>query len=152
MPLLPTVFLLAVRSNMLHEHKWYMCAQGCTIHLFGEIPTLFLHRLKNCNIIAGPVAGATFGESMQHCNLQLATHQLRLHSSFNVLVHVRAASSPIIEHCTSVGFGRLAQVLYSGFEDACTAAQLPDSEHWKDVQDFLHPGSTQTSNWYLINV
>lgn len=125
--------------------------QDCTIRICGTIPTLYLHRLSNCNIVAGPVAGATFGEDMQGCSLQLATHQLRLHSSTNMLVHVRAGSSPIIEHCSSVGFGPLAQSLYSDFEGACVAVQLPDSEHWRDVQDFLNPGSAQTSNWYMIN-
>ena len=124
--------------------------QDCTIRLCGTIPTLYLHRLSNCNIVAAPVAGATFCEDMQDCGLQLATHQLRLHSSTNVVVHLRAASSPIIEHCASIGFGGLTQPLYSEFEAACIAVQLPDSGHWRDVQDFQHPGSTQTANWYMV--
>ena len=124
--------------------------QDCTIRLCGTIPTLYLHRLSNCNIAAGPVAGASFCEDMQACRLQLATHQLRLHSSREVALHLRAASSPNIEHCASIGFGALAESLYSDFEAACAAVQLPDSEHWRDVQDFQHPGSTQTANWYML--
>jgi tubulin-specific chaperone C len=140
-----------VKQNTCTQYQHKRCAvQDCTVRIYGTIPTLFLHRLSNCSVVGGPVAGATFGEGLQGCNLQLATHQLRLHSSTNVLVHLRVASSPIIEHCASLGFGKLTAAPYSEFEAACAAVQLPDSEHWKDVQDFLHPGSTQTSNWYMI--
>jgi hypothetical protein len=61
------------------------------------------------------------------------------------------ASDPIIEHCSDMRFGPLTRQLYDGFEGECVEAELGGlSEHWKQVQDFLHPGSKRTENWSMI--
>ena len=36
--------------------------EDCTILLPGPLAALFMHRLRRCTIVTGPVGGATFGE------------------------------------------------------------------------------------------
>jgi len=125
--------------------------QDCTIILNGPMQALYLHRLTNCCVEAGPVHSATFGEELHNCQLSLASHQLRLHGSTSLQVYLRAGSDPIIEHCTAIGFGPLPGLGYEGFDELCHAADLhPPDRHWDCVQDFLNPGSQLKTNWYII--
>eukprot|EP00892_Ulva_mutabilis_P006725 jgi/Ulvmu1/4424/UM002_0149.1 len=112
---------------------------------------LYLHRLENCRVEAGPVHSATFGEELQHCSLSLVSHQLRLHASSSLQVYLRAGSDPIIEDCSGIGFGPLTSLAYEGFDELCHAADLhADGTHWQHVKDFLNPGSHVEKNWYTI--
>ena len=97
---------------------------------------------------AGPVQSAVFGEEMHNCQLLLASHQVRLHASCNVQVHLRAGSNPIIEGCNRIGFGPLSTLQYQGFDGFCESAELQAGGlHWERVEDFSNPGSEIKKNW-----
>lgn len=125
--------------------------QDCTICLHGPLQALYLYRLTNCHVEAGPVYSATFGEELENCQLVLASHQVRLHASCKLKVHLRAASAPIIEDCSSIGFGPSSRLDYNGFTEHCQAADLPaDDSYYQHVQDFSNPGSELKKNWYTM--
>lgn len=125
--------------------------QDCKIYLYGQMQALYLYKLRNCCVQAGPVLSATFGDDLQDCKLDLASHQVRLHASHRLQVHLRAGSDPIIEDCSGIGFGSLSTIDYTDFSDCCDAAELPSGDcRWQNVQDFSNPGSTEKKNWYII--
>lgn len=125
--------------------------QDCTIHLHGPVQGLYLYSLKNCRVEAGPVHSATIGEDLCHCQLWLASHQIRLHASVDIQVHLRAGSDPIIEDCSRIGFGPLLRLDFQGFDGFCQAAELHEQDnHWEQVQDFSNPGSTVKKNWFIL--
>lgn len=128
--------------------------QDCIILLHGPLQALYLHRLRNCHVQAGPISGATFGEDLLNCTLMVATHQIRLHQVHTTNVYVRPGSNPIIEHSSAVGFAPLHSLPFDGFDASVAAAELPaDAEEcaWQRVQDFQYPGHATSPNWHVLD-
>ena len=121
--------------------------------LHGPLQALYLHRLRNCHVQAGPVDGATFGEALEGCTVMVAAHQLRLHKSRDTRVYVRPGSDPIIEHCSGMAFAPLESLPFDGWQACLARAELPDSAEgcaWRSVQDFQFPGHQESPNWHVL--
>ena len=80
---------------------------NCTIHLQGCLPALRMQNLSACTVIAGPVQGASFVNSVADCTFFLASHQVRIHHATSCTFCLRVRSRPIIEACKELRFGPL---------------------------------------------
>jgi len=79
--------------------------EHCVIYLPFLIKCLFIKEVKNCQVFVGAVSGASFVNDVNDSEIFLQSHQIRIHNSKNVKFYLTARSSPIIEHCSELGFG-----------------------------------------------
>lgn len=77
----------------------------------------------------------------------LAAHQVRIHTSQATRLFLHVGSSPVIEHCSGMGFGPLTggQRALLGLPPAADAAAA--ANHFDNVQDFNWLKSTPSPNW-----
>ena len=54
----------------------------------------------------GCISGGSLVFEAISCHLHLQSHQIRIHNSRDTEFYLTARSSPIIEHCTEMRFGR----------------------------------------------
>ncbi|KAJ4713660.1 putative Tubulin folding cofactor C [Melia azedarach] len=77
---------------------------SCEAKLIGCVNALFIDRLKNCKVYAGPVMGSILIEEEENCVLVLASHQIRIHFAKRSDFYLRVRSRPIIEDSNEVRF------------------------------------------------
>lgn len=89
---------------------------------------------------------------MRSCTLWLASRQVRIHRASGSRLHLRVASGPIIEHCTTLGFGPCPALAYPGAAEDLEAAQLAEDRGlWRQVQDFGWLRSTPSPAWRALS-
>lgn len=123
----------------------------CTVRLLSHPATVHLHNLTNCTIICGPVHRSALIERCTGCNLVLACHQLRLHSSTDCRLYLHVASTPIIEDCSGISMAPYA-LRYPTLSDDVTASGLNwERNLWDRIQDFYHlAGHVASPNWSIL--
>ncbi|KAJ0810240.1 putative cyclase-associated protein CAP/septum formation inhibitor MinC [Helianthus annuus] len=77
---------------------------NCEVRLKGCFWTLFINRLKNCKIYAGPVLGSILIEEVEGCLFVAASHQIRIHDAKESDFYLRCRSRPIIERSSGIRF------------------------------------------------
>ena len=131
--------------------------QKCTVYITGVTAGLYLHRLVDCNIYAGPTSGAVHVEDASSCTFMLASHQLRIHCTKNSTFMLRVRSNPIIEHTSKVLVGEYA-FSYEGVEEDLKLACLDDEsmrvggheDKWSRVEDFGWVRVTKSPHWDIM--
>ncbi|KAG1675415.1 hypothetical protein FOA52_012334 [Chlamydomonas sp. UWO 241] len=143
--------------------------QRCTIFLMGHLPALRLLGLRDCTVVAGPVTGAVFVDSVTRCTLSLATYQARIHCTTDTDFYLRARSNPIVEHSSRVRFAPLVLAALGGSgdsgpssssppEDAALSALLTrhklgeETGMWNQVEDFGWIKASHSPNWAEVPV
>ncbi|BDA44909.1 Tubulin-specific chaperone C [Coccomyxa sp. Obi] len=124
----------------------------CTIHLRGRMGALRIQNVQDCLIYAGPVAGATFVNDVQHSCLILISHQLRIHSSSHVTFLLEVQSNPIIEDCRGMRFGAPLPDDPDTAELAKLSSMGDRYDKWMQVQDFGWLKSTASPNWCSLTM
>ena len=73
---------------------------------------MYLKNIKNSKIYVCAVKAASFidgsvGTPESPNELYIASHQIRIHNSYNTVFNLIARSNPIIEHCDQLIFSNL---------------------------------------------
>lgn len=124
--------------------------ESCEIRLKGRLRALFVHRLRNCRVFAGPVLGSILIEEAEGCLFMLASHQIRIHHAKAADFYLRVRSRPIIEDCSSVRFAPFLLV-YEGIEEDLRESGLAeDTGNWANVDDFRWLRAVQSPNWCIL--
>jgi len=87
----------------------------CELFLLHSFKACYLKNLTDCKIYVGSIAGGTHITNLNNCEVNLATHQLRIHTTHNCKFSVKVMSNPIIEDCTNLTFQDL-NIKYDGVE------------------------------------
>ncbi|EEF29542.1 tubulin folding cofactor C, putative [Ricinus communis] len=123
---------------------------SCEVRLIGCVNALFINRLKDCRVYAGPVTGSILIDQVENCLFVLASHQIRIHNAKVSDFYLRVRSRPIIEDCGGVRFGPYC-LRYEGIEDDLKMAGLKEeSENWSNVDDFKWLRAVQSPNWRVL--
>lgn len=123
---------------------------NCKVYLRGRLRALFIHRLKGCQVFAGPVMGSVLIEEAENCVFMLASHQIRIHQTVNTDFYLRVRSRPIVEYVTNVRFAPYALV-YRGVEEELQDSDLNDETGmWANVDDFRWLRAVSSPNWRII--
>ncbi|KAL6983862.1 hypothetical protein U1Q18_017236 [Sarracenia purpurea var. burkii] len=123
---------------------------SCEVRLTGCLRSLFIHRLRNCKVYAGPVIGSVLIEEVEECVLVLASHQIRIHNARGSDFYLRVRSRPIIEDCTVVKFAPYC-LSYEGIERDLREANLDEETgNWENVDDFRWLRAVQSPNWMVL--
>ncbi|MQL80048.1 hypothetical protein Taro_012502 [Colocasia esculenta] len=123
---------------------------SCQVHLTGKCRALFIHRLKNCRVCAGPILGSILIEEVENCVFMLASHQIRIHQARATDFYLRVRSRPIIEDSSGVRFapymlnyeGLVGELRDSGLEE--------ETGNWANVDDFRWLRAVQSPNWCVL--
>jgi hypothetical protein len=96
---------------------------NCRVYLQGKFTTLYVNKLRNCHVYAGPVTGSVLIEEVQGSLFMLASHQIRIHSTTATDFYLRVRSRPIVEYTKGIRFAPYA-FHYFGIEKDLQAANL----------------------------
>jgi hypothetical protein len=120
------------------EDREYMLSNlsNCKVYLKGKCRALFVNKLRNCQVYAGPVTGAVLVEDVDRSILMLASHQIRIHSTKYTDFYLRVRSRPIVENTRAVRFAPYA-FRYSGIEKDLQNANLLE-ETGRITQLYVH--------------
>lgn len=123
---------------------------NCRVYLQGKFTTLYVNKLRNCHVYAGPVTGSVLIEEVQGSLFMLASHQIRIHSTTATDFYLRVRSRPIVEYTKGVRFAPYA-FHYSGIEKDLQAANLMEETGlWESVDDFRWLRAVQSPNWSVL--
>ncbi|PKA53263.1 Tubulin-folding cofactor C [Apostasia shenzhenica] len=124
---------------------------SCEVYLKGRFGALFIHRLRNCRIFAGPVIGSVLIEEVNDCLFMLASHQIRIHQAKDSDFYLRVRTRPIIEDCSRVRFGPY-RLCYDGIDEQLKECGLhEETGNWASVDDFRWLRAVQSPNWCVIS-
>lgn len=123
---------------------------NCRVYLQGKFTTLYVNKLRNCHVYAGPVTGSVLIEEVQGSLFMLASHQIRIHSTTATDFYLRVRSRPIVEYTKGIRFAPYA-FHYSGIEKDLQAANLmEETDLWESVDDFRWLRAVQSPNWSVL--
>ncbi|KAF8039544.1 hypothetical protein BT93_B1916 [Corymbia citriodora subsp. variegata] len=124
--------------------------ESCEVRLIGCARALFVHRLRNCRVYAGPVTGSVLIEEAENCVFLLASHQIRIHNAKASDFYLRVRSRPIVEDCSGVRFAPY-RLHYRGIERDLEDARLgEETGNWSKVDDFKWLRAAQSPNWSVL--
>jgi len=114
------------------------------------VGSLFVHRLRNCRVYAGPVIGSVLIDEAEGCVFVMASHQIRIHNAKGCDFYLRVRSRPIIEDSSGVRFAPYC-LSYEGVEEDLRDASLDEETgNWANVDDFRWLRAVQSPNWSLL--
>lgn len=123
---------------------------NCRVYIRGMCRALYVHKLKGCQVYAGPVTGSALIEEVVDCVLMLASHQIRIHHTKKTDMYLRVRSRPIVEYTSEVRVAPYA-FSYHGIEDDLYAASLHEETGlWEHVDDFRWLRAVPSPNWSLL--
>lgn len=123
---------------------------SCEVRLIGSVRALFMHKLRNCSVYAGPVTGSILIEEAEDCVFVMASHQIRIHNVKMSDFYLRVRSRPIIEDCNGVRFAPYC-LSYEGVEEDLRDASLDEETgNWANVDDFWWLRAVQSPNWSVL--
>lgn len=124
--------------------------RSCEVRLVGPVRALFVHRLRNCRVYAGPVSSSILIEEVEGCVFILASHQIRIHHANESDFYLRVRSRPIIEDCSGVRFAPYC-LCYEGIDDDLRETGLEEETgNWGNVDDFRWLRAVQSPNWSVL--
>lgn len=125
-----------------------------------KFKSLFIRNLKNSLLIVPLVSGGTHITGCEHSEIYLYTHQLRIHHCNYNTIYIHCISSPIIEHCTNMGFGDLHSInnlkseisdfIKQIIEEENSNTNSNNSNKFKDIQDFQWLKNEKSPNYDII--
>ncbi|KAH9293952.1 hypothetical protein KI387_040843 [Taxus chinensis] len=122
----------------------------CKIYLRGRLRAFFIHKLKCCQVFAGPVMGSVLIEEAENCVFMLASHQIRIHQTVNTDFYLRVRSRPIVEYASNVRFAPYA-LFYRGIDEDLQESDLKDETGmWANVDDFRWLRAVASPNWSIL--
>ena len=129
--------------------------ENCEVLVPFVVKCLYVKNIKNCEVKMAAVSGASFIDFAVGCEIFMATHQLRIHNSTDTNFLIIARSNPIIEHCSSLGFGNLKETEF-GIQDAYLGIQkdadLDGTRNLFDqVHDFNWLKQDHSPNWKVVS-
>ncbi|XP_059621302.1 tubulin-specific chaperone C [Phlebotomus argentipes] len=122
--------------------------ESCVVRIVGHPGSIQLSKLRNCVILAGPVARSVFADDCRQCKFAFACQQMRLHTSHACDIYLHVTCRAIIEDCTGIRTA-LYSWTYPGIrKDFASAALDLERNNWQDVADFnwLSP-DRPSPNW-----
>ncbi|KAH9603427.1 hypothetical protein KSS87_012632 [Heliosperma pusillum] len=123
---------------------------SCEVRLVGRSRAIFIHRLRNCKIYAGPTLGSVLIDDVEGCVFVLASHQIRIHNARECDFYLRVRSRPIIEDSSGVRFAPYC-LRYEGIENDLRESRLDEeTENWANVDDFKWLRALQSPNWSIL--
>uniref|UniRef100_A0A7C8YZQ0 C-CAP/cofactor C-like domain-containing protein n=1 Tax=Opuntia streptacantha TaxID=393608 RepID=A0A7C8YZQ0_OPUST len=123
---------------------------ACDVKLMGRSRAIFIHRLRNCKVYAGPSLGSVLIDDVENCVFVLASHQIRIHNARGCDFYLRVRSRPIIEDSNSVRFAPYC-LHYDGIEDDLRESSLDEETgNWQNVDDFKWLRAVQSPNWSIL--
>jgi hypothetical protein len=123
--------------------------KGCTVRVSGIAGSIRLEGLVDCTIFLGPCRTSVYIADCSNSVFQVACHQLRIHKTHASKIYARCRTHPIVEDCSTLGFGPYA-VSYANIDTHFQQANLADASSWDNVVDFRWHRTTQSPNWYVI--
>jgi hypothetical protein len=118
------------RDNLIIENL-----ENCEIVIPFDFKALYAQNLKNCTFYLGCISGGSHLTSCTGCEFFLATHQLRIHKTYDTIFTIISASSPIIEDCSGLKFKLLSDD-YMKDESLIQAKIDKNKNKWNTVLDF----------------
>ena len=88
--------------------------KNCEIYILHSFKALYIKNVCNCKIFIGSVAGGSHITNCTDSKLYLATHQLRIHHTYNTNFFIISNSNPIIEDSSELIFSPL-NISYKNF-------------------------------------
>eukprot|EP00164_Ancoracysta_twista_P005380 GFYU01007361.1.p2 GENE.GFYU01007361.1~~GFYU01007361.1.p2 ORF type:complete len:146 (+),score=18.91 GFYU01007361.1:3-440(+) len=124
--------------------------RDCKVQLLDNMSALYVDKLENCTVYAGPCSGAVHIEECTNCTFVVACHQMRIHTTTETTFSILVRSNPIIEKCSKVGFCPYV-LTYDGIDKQLATANLSlDQNKWDNVQDFNWLRAQQSTNWNVV--
>ncbi|GLJ45385.1 hypothetical protein SUGI_0955480 [Cryptomeria japonica] len=137
-------------SKLLPKKKFSFRNKGSETGMEGGLRALFIHRLKGCQVFAGPVMGSVLIEEAENCVFVLASHQIRIHQTVNTDFYLRVRSRPIVEYTSNVRFAPYA-LFYRGIDEELQKSDLKDETGmWANVDDFRWLRAVASPNWSIV--
>ncbi|CAM8902178.1 unnamed protein product [Rhodiola kirilowii] len=123
---------------------------SCEVRLIGRVRAIYVHRLRNCKVYAGPVLGSILIEDVEDTVFVLASHQIRIHFAKRCDFYLRVRSRPIIEDCTGIRFAPYC-LQYEGIDGDLKESGLEEeTDNWSNVDDFKWLRAVQSPNWSVL--
>lgn len=123
---------------------------SCEVRLIGRSRAIFIHRLRDCRVYAGPVLGSVLIDDVEGCVFVLASHQIRIHNARRCDFYLRVRSHPIIEDSSEVRFAPYC-LQYDGIEEDLRESRLDEETgNWANVDDFKWLRAVQSPNWSIL--
>ncbi len=122
---------------------------NCRVYLQGKFTTLYVNKLRNCHVYAGPVTGSVLIEEVQGSLFMLASHQIRIHSTTATDFYLRVRSRPIVEYTKGIRFAPYA-FHYPGIEKDLHAANLMEETGRYYLCDFLGCFCNSSSSTHIV--
>ena len=105
--------------------------------------------MKDCVFKLGCISGGSHLTSCVNCSFFLATHQLRIHKTYDTTFCIISASSPIIEDCSGLKFKQLEDGVS---DDNLIAAKIDKTKNkWNTVLDFKWHKKEKSPNFEIIS-
>jgi len=102
------------------------------------VKCIYVKNIKNCELKLSAVSGASFIDSAVGCEIFMATHQLRIHNSTDTNFMIIARSNPIIEHCSTLGFGNLKETEFGKTNHHIKIQKEADLDGTRNLFDQVH--------------
>lgn len=123
---------------------------SCDVRLIGRVRTIFIHRLRDSRVYAGPVLGSILIDGAEGCVFVLASHQIRIHNAKSCDFYLRVRSRPIVEDCSGVRFAPY-RFEYEGIEGDLRESNLDEETgNWANVDDFKWLRAVPSPNWSIL--
>eukprot|EP00250_Pteridium_aquilinum_P001944 c12154_g1_i1 orf=254-1471(-) len=123
---------------------------NCSVYLRGRCRAMYAHKLKACNVYAGPVTGSALIEEVEDCTMMLASHQIRIHHAKKTDMYLRVRSHPIVEYTSDIRVAPYA-FSYQGIDDDLLAGSLNEETGlWEHVDDFRWLRAIPSPNWSIL--
>ncbi|KND01704.1 uncharacterized protein SPPG_03499 [Spizellomyces punctatus DAOM BR117] len=132
----------------------------CVISML-TTPVAALHakKLRNCLVIAGPIAGSVLLENCENCVFVLACRQFRMHHTMHADVFLHIPSHPIIEDCDKIRFAPYPAEDLSSLLTTSSMSRLfemadleytPEVNRFDKVEDFKWLKRTPSPHWGVL--
>lgn len=134
--------------------------------------TLTVKGVKESLLVCGQVNGPAHITGVENSVIVVSSQQFRMHNCVDVDVYLSCSSSPIIEDCSNIRFGRIpkAYVSETGKVDPTELSSSPAAEtrltilslqaleqnfadnqdRWSQVEDFKWIKPEPSPNWSLL--
>uniref|UniRef100_A0A1B0CQZ5 C-CAP/cofactor C-like domain-containing protein n=1 Tax=Lutzomyia longipalpis TaxID=7200 RepID=A0A1B0CQZ5_LUTLO len=122
--------------------------ENCLVRIVGHPGSIQLSKLKNCVVLAGPVARSVFADDCHKCKFVFACQQMRLHTSHTCDIYLHVTCRGIIEDCTEIRTAAYNFSYPNIHADFQSAGLDVERNNWQDLADFnwLSP-DRPSPNW-----
>ena len=140
---------LVLPPSRLHRDLHLSHLTHCRIVLPSLSSSLHLTHLTHCQLLSGPVTGPVHLTSCHSSTFHLACHQLRIHHSTHLTLHLFASSTPIIEHSSHITFDPTYRLRYPHHTTDWAEAGMQGRRNAAAVrvEDFNWLRVQQSPNW-----